>query len=145
MIPIIGPETSKVQIIDEDKTIIKDFSGIYHSSDMEVYHNPTHNLNEIKLLNRTTNITYIYSLPTSPLATEEIATLKNKLIAFPNPAKTVLKIANPKNSTDKVDVFDTTGKLILSKTFTNQDDTFSLNVETLAKGLYLYKIGERDS
>lgn len=106
---------------------------------MEVYHNPTHNLNEIKLLNHTTNITYIYSLPTSPLATEKIATLKNKLIAFPNPAKTVLKIANPKNSTDKVDVFDTTGKLILSKTFTNQDDTFSLNVETLAKGFTFIK------
>jgi len=137
---------SKVRIINEDGEIIKDFPGTYYLEDAVIYHDPIDNINKIKLYNEGTGNTEIYALPTSVLANKEItSTLKNKLTAFPIPAKTTLKITNPKNGNNKVSVFDTTGKLVLSQTFSSQEDLVSLNVENLAKGLYIYNIGEQGS
>lgn len=137
---------SKVRIINEDGETIKDFPGTYYLEDAVIYHDPIDNVNKIKLHNETTGNTEIYSLPTSVLANKEIAsTLKNKLTAFPVPAKTILKITNPKTGNNKLDVFDTSGKLVISQTFNSQEDLISLNVENLAKGLYIYRIGELSS
>lgn len=140
-----GTQASKLQIIDEDGTIIKDFPGTYRFEYTKIYHDPIDNTNKIKILNHTTMQTEIYSLPTSTLANKEIMTVKNKLAAFPIPAKTTLKINNPQNNAHKVEVFDTTGNMVINQSFTSQDNLITLNVQNLANGLYIYKIGDLSS
>ncbi|AZB08019.1 T9SS C-terminal target domain-containing protein [Chryseobacterium sp. G0162] len=140
-----GTPDSKLKIIDEDGTIIKDFPGTYRVEYTKIYHDPIDNTNKIKLLNETTQQTEIYSLPTTVLANKEIMTVKNKLAAFPIPAKTTLKINNPQNNASKVEVFDTTGKLVINQTFSSHDDLITLNVQNLTNGLYIYKIGDLSS
>jgi hypothetical protein len=137
-----GTPDSKVKIIDEDGAIIKDFPGTYRIEYTKIYHDPVDNTNKIKLFNETTQQTEIYSLPTSTLGNKEILTVKSKLVAFPIPAKTVLKINNPQNNAHKVEVFDTTGKLVITQPFASHDDSISLNVQNLTNGLYIYKIGD---
>lgn len=140
-----GTPDSKLRIIDEDGLIIKDFPGTYRFEYTKIYHDPVDNTNKIKLLNETTQQTEIYSLPTTTLANKEIMSVKNKLAAFPIPAKTTLKISNPQNNAHKVEVFDTTGKLVINQSFSNQDDSITLNVQNLANGVYIYKIGDLSS
>lgn len=135
----------KMKIVDEDGVIIKDFPGTYRTEFLYIYHDPIHNVNKLQARNETTGQTEIYSLPTSVLANKEIANAKNKLVAFPNPAKTTLKVVNPKNNANKIEVFDVTGKLVLAKSFVNQEENISLNVENLAKGNYIYKVGDLSS
>ncbi|AZA82921.1 hypothetical protein C1637_17750 [Chryseobacterium lactis] len=141
-----GTQASKLLIVDEDAAVVKDFPGTYRSEFTKIYHDPTDNTNKLKLFNETTLQTEIYSLPTSTLGSKEITDAsKNKLVAFPIPAKTTLKITNPKNSSNKVEVYDTTGKLVLNKSFSNHEEAITLNVESLNSGLYFYKIGELSS
>ncbi|WET49438.1 T9SS type A sorting domain-containing protein [Chryseobacterium indologenes] len=140
-----GTQDSKLRIIDEDGVIIKDFPGTYRFEYTKIYHDPIDNTNKIKLLNETTQQTEVYSLPTNTLANKEIMTVKNKLAAFPIPAKTTLKITNPQNSANKVEVFDITGKLVINQSFSNHDDVITLNVQNLTNGLYIYKIGDLSS
>lgn len=139
-----GP-ASKMQIIDEDGTIIKDFPGEYRMEYLKIYHDPIDNVNKLQVLNEITAQTEIYSLPTSVLANKEIMNAKNKLVAFPNPAKTTLKVTNPKNNFNKIEVFDVTGKLVLAQSFSNSTENIILNVENLTKGNYIYKIGDLSS
>ena len=81
---------------------------------------------------------------TSPLNTEEIQS-KSKLSAFPNPTNKILNIINPQNETNKIEIYDTSGKLILSKMFNSSDNKISVDVEHLPKGNYIYKIGDLSS
>lgn len=70
---------------------------------------------------------------------------KNVLSAFPIPASKTLTIVNPRNGANKIEVFDTIGKLVLNKTFTNSEDKISLNIENLPRGTYIYRVGEHSS
>ncbi|WP_326984534.1 T9SS type A sorting domain-containing protein [Chryseobacterium sp. MYb264] len=139
-----GP-ASKMQIIDEDGIIIKDFPGEYRMEYLKIYHDPIDNVNKLQARNEITAQTEVYTLPTSVLANKEIMNAKNKLVAFPNPAKTTLKVTNPKNNFNKVEVFDVTGKLVLAQSFSNSEETISLHVENLTTGNYIYKIGNLSS
>lgn len=63
---------------------------------------------------------------------------KNGLSFYPNPAKTEIFIKNNSGTTlFKVNVFDLTGKLVLTKTIENNDYNPSLNIATLSNGLYM--------
>ncbi|ATN07351.1 hypothetical protein CRN76_19115 [Chryseobacterium indologenes] len=80
----------------------------------------------------------------SSLSTQEIQ-LDNKLSAYPNPTNKTLNIMNPKNGANKVLVYDASGKLVINKSFSFNEDKIAIDVETLTKGVYIYKIDELSS
>ncbi len=141
----------KLLLINEDGTILKDFtpdittkiySGMY-----SVFHDSTINKNKLIVNYRTNdNIEQfdIFSLPTSELTSKEIIS-KNKLSAFPIPTSKILNVLNPKSGANKIEIFDTTGKLVLHKNFGNSESKVSVDVENLPKGIYVYKIGDLSS
>lgn len=142
----------KLLIIDEDGNLLKDFhpnAGMKNFFDLYyIFHDSTTNKNKILIENRIEFNEYpqfdVYSLPTSELTSKEIQG-KNKLSAFPIPTNKILNIINPKNGTNKIEIFDNSGKLVLSKNFANSENKISLDLENLPKGIYMYKIGEQTS
>lgn len=139
--------SKKVMIFNEDGEIIKDFNGNYQYELINIFHDNTQNMNKLKMGRNDDNskITFdIYSLPTSELTTKEINSLK-KISAFPIPTNKVLNIVNPKNGANKIDVYDMTGKLVTSKSFELSENKISIDVESLPKGNYIYKIGNLSS
>ena len=70
---------------------------------------------------------------------------KNKLSAFPIPTNKTLTIINPENGANTIEVFDTSGKLVINKSFGISEDKISIDVESLPKGSYIYKVGNLSS
>lgn len=64
------------------------------------------------------------------------------LLIFPNPVNELLNISSEK-TIEHYELMDATGKLILSKQVNNSQ--LNINIETLAKGLYLVKIKTKDA
>lgn len=146
-----GTITYKLLLINEDGVLIKDFhpnpSVKQSAENYEVYHDNVNNTNKLIVhnwVNGFTNQYDVYSLSTSTLTSREIQ-LHNKLSAFPIPTNKVLNIMNPGNGANKVQIYDVSGKLVLNKTFSSNEDKISIDVETLTKGMYIYKIGESSS
>ena len=139
---------SIIRIYNEDGVLIKDFGGNYREFndvfDFHVFHDNTTGTNKLLLYKVSTNSTEVYNLNTTSLAAKEIQT-KNKLSAFPIPTDKTLTIFNPSNGSNKVEVFDTSGKLIINKSFGNSERKISLDVENLPKGIYIYKVGDLSS
>ncbi len=73
------------------------------------------------------------------LSNPEILTQRNSLIVFPNPTTNIINI-NFINTIDKanITIYDTTGKLILSKEI--DDNSNQINISKLNNGIYLIKI-----
>jgi len=137
----------RIVIYNEDGAIVKDFGDSYQFTDefdFYVYHDNTNNKNKLRLYNTSTNSTEIYNLNSSSLALKEINT-KNKLSAYPIPTNNILNISNPENGANKIEVYDTSGKMIITKSFENYENTISLDVENLTEGIYIYKIGNLSS
>ncbi|PIF45464.1 putative secreted protein (Por secretion system target) [Chryseobacterium sp. 52] len=148
---VAGTITYKLLLINEDGNLIKDFHPnplIKQSSEnFEVYHDNVNNTNKLIVhnwVNGSSNQYDVYSLPTTTLTTKAIQ-LQNKLSAFPIPTNKILNIINPDNGANKVQIYDTSGKLIINKSFSSNDDKISIDVENLTKGIYIYKIGELSS
>lgn len=59
----------------------------------------------------------------------------NNIKVFPNPSSTIFKIVSDTNI-DKITIFDTLGKEILTQTQNNNE----VNIEKLSKGIYLIEI-----
>jgi glucose/arabinose dehydrogenase len=60
---------------------------------------------------------------------------------YPNPAKTEIFITNSSETIlSKVNIFDLTGKLILTKTIENNESIPSLNIAALSSGLYIIAV-----
>ena len=143
----------KLLLINEDGQLIKDFhpnAGTVNFYDLYyVFHDATVNKNKLiveNIVNGDGNKDQfdVYSLPTSELTTKEIQS-QNKLSAFPIPTNKILNIINPQNRANKIEIYDTTGKLILNKMFNSSDNKISIDVEHLPKGNYIYKIGDLSS
>jgi hypothetical protein len=134
---------SKLQIINEDGEILKNFDNVYYDYDIELFTDKTVNKNKLVLLT-TANMSEVYSLPTSELTTKEIERL-NKLSAFPIPTNKTLNILNPQNGGNKIEIYDAIGKLVLNKSFGVNENRISINVENLPKGTFVYKIGNVSS
>ncbi|SDI90206.1 T9SS type A sorting domain-containing protein [Chryseobacterium jejuense] len=137
----------KLILMNEDGLLIKDFNPditVSYSGEYAVFHDAVSNTNKIMIENETTSDQSIYTvfgLPTSVLATKEIQNTA-KLAAFPIPTSKTLTISNPGNGSNKVEVYDMTGKIVINKTFGTSDNTVSIDVENLIKGTYFYKIGD---
>lgn len=137
----------RIVIFNEDGIIVKDFGDSYAFTDefdFYVYHDNTSNKNKLRLYNTSTNSTEIYNLNSSSLALKEIKS-KNKLSAYPIPTNNILNIENPDNGANNIEVYDTNGKMIATKSFNNSENIISLNVEKLPQGIYIYKIGNLSS
>ena len=140
-----------IRIYNEDGVLVKDFGSGYTVEDIfdfHVYHDNTTNTNKLRLIkgdpysnNATTEI---WNLGTTSLGAKEIQS-KNKLSAFPIPTNKILNVINPENGANKIEIFDTTGKLVINKNFANSENKISVDVENLPKGIYIYKIGELSS
>lgn len=140
--------TKNVMIFDEDGNIVKNFNDNYTYELVDIFHDSTTNTNKLKMGKYsagTGDVSFdIYSLPTSSLTTKEIKT-KNKLSAFPIPTNKILNILNPQNGANKIEIFDTSGKIVLNKSFGNSENKISVDVENLPKGIYIYKVGDLNS
>jgi len=142
----------KLLLINEDGQLLKDFTPnagtINFNDNYFVFHDFTTNKNKLHIENYVSGpFAYqsdIYSLPTSELTTKEIESQK-KLSAFPIPTNKTLNIFNPQNGANKIEVYDATGKLVVSKSFGLNENRISLDVENLPKGSYAYKIGNLSS
>lgn len=148
---VAGNITFKLLLINEDGVLIKDFhpNPLVKQSyeNYEVYHDNVNNTNKLIVhnqVNGSINQFDVYSLPTIALTTKEIQS-QNKLTAFPIPTNKILNIINPVNGANKVQVYDASGKLIINKAFSSNEAKISIDVETLTKGIYIYKIGELSS
>ena len=65
---------------------------------------------------------------------------KNGLSFYPNPAKTEIFIKNSSDVTlSKLEIFDLTGKLVLTKAV-NNNDIPAVNITTLSSGMYLITV-----
>jgi hypothetical protein len=61
---------------------------------------------------------------------------------FPNPASTFVNLSNPANKAVVVEIFNSTGKLVLSKKEGSTNS--SLDISDLAPGIYFYRITDAD-
>ncbi len=141
----------KLLLINEDGQLIKDFhpnaGSINYRGYSQIFHDITNNKNKfvVNNINIGTGEQFdVYSLPTSELGSKEIE-YKNKLSAFPIPTNKMLNVINPKNGANKIEIFDTSGKLILNRSIINSENKISLDVENLPKGVYIYKVGNLSS
>ncbi|MBO4234797.1 T9SS type A sorting domain-containing protein [Riemerella anatipestifer] len=141
-------KAGNVIIYNEDGNIIKNFNDNYTHELIEIFHDNTTNTNKLKMGKYSVGegfLTFdIYSLPTSVLTTKEIQT-KNKLSGFPIPTNKIFNVINPQNGASKIEIFDTSGKLMINKGFGNSESKISIDVENLPKGIYIYKIGDLSS
>ncbi|WP_293892276.1 PQQ-dependent sugar dehydrogenase [Flavobacterium sp.] len=86
-----------------------------------------------------TTASTIYKLIDTSLRVSEFE--KNGFSLYPNPAKTEVFIKNNSGTTlTKVNVFDLTGKLVLTKAVANNETTPSLNIAALSSGLYMISV-----
>ncbi|MCS3530422.1 T9SS type A sorting domain-containing protein [Chryseobacterium sp. JUb7] len=142
----------KLLLIDEDGNLLKDFhqnSTLPYGLNFEIFHDSVTNINKIIVYSNTLGLnpvlqSDVYVLPTSVLAAKEIQAA-SKLSAFPVPTSKILHIMNPGNGANKVQVYDITGKLVSAQSFSVSDSKISIDVESLPKGIYIYKIGELSS
>lgn len=134
---------SKLQIINEDGIVIKNFDNEYYEYFIELFTDKTVNKNKLILVN-TTKSSEVYTLPTSSLSSKEIE-FQKKLSAFPIPTSKTLNIINPKDGANKVEIYDASGKIVVSKNFNINESRISIDVESLPKGNYIYKIGNLSS
>lgn len=148
---VAGTITYKLLLINEDGTLIKDFHpnpSIKQSAEnYEVFHDNVNNTNKLIVhnwINGSINQYDVYSLSTSTLTTKAIQS-QGRLSAYPIPTDKILNIINPDNGANKIQIYDTSGKLVMNKSFSSNEDKIAINVETLTKGIYIYKIGELKS
>ncbi|MGU3375137.1 T9SS type A sorting domain-containing protein [Chryseobacterium sp. M5A1_1a] len=139
-------------IVNEDGIIIKAFNTIPNFSwnrDLKIFHDNTSNTNKMIISNYDNNnykiFREVYILPSTTLSVNEIQSKGKQLSAFPIPTNEVLNIINPSNGSSMVTIYDMTGKQVINKAFSSMDHQISVNVESLPKGTYLYKIGEVSS
>lgn len=141
---------TKFLLINENGVILNDFTptaGLSFSGSYNIFHDAVSNTNNIIIKNFDINFGeqyQVFGLPTTVLAAKEIQKT-NKLTAFPIPTSKILNISNPDNGSNKVEIYDATGKLVSNKIFGTNDTTIAVNVESLPNGTYFYKIGESGS
>ena len=86
-----------------------------------------------------TTASTIYKLIDTSLSISEFE--KNGFSLYPNPAKTEVFIKNSTETTlSKVQVFDLTGKLVMTKTIENNETVPSVNIAALSSGLYMIAV-----
>lgn len=80
-------------------------------------------------------ITALKTVPPHLLSADSF--LAEKFNLYPNPATNVVNITNSENMlVEQVAIYDTTGKLLKTQSFTNEEE-IQLNVESLANGTYM--------
>ncbi|ASE63100.1 T9SS C-terminal target domain-containing protein [Chryseobacterium indologenes] len=143
----------KLILINEDGTLIKDFHtdpNKLYDGGFNVFHDGATNTNKLivhsgtAFNNSSIPLTEVYSLPTSVLTAKEIQA-GSQLSAFPIPTNKILNVVNPGSGANKIEVFDVTGKLVLNQSFSASEGKISVDVESLPKGIYIYKIGTLSS
>ncbi|MGC4130545.1 MAG: T9SS type A sorting domain-containing protein [Bergeyella sp.] len=147
----LGKNYTKLLLIDEDGTLIKDFhpspTTKRYRENYVVYHDSSANINKLIVhnwINDYDDQADVYSLSTSELTTREIQS-KGKLSAFPVPTNKILNIINPDNGANVVEIYDASGKMVAHKNFFKNENKISVDVENLPKGLYMYKVGDLSS
>jgi hypothetical protein len=76
------------------------------------------------------------------LATDEVASVKNNISIYPNPAKNEFFINFPSNTLGKVsvDIYDMSGKLVSSENKISPDAKKAISTDKLVNGTYMVKV-----
>lgn len=140
-----------IRIYNEEGEIVKDFGQTYYVGydvdphDFYVFHDSESGKNKLRILKAgNPSTTEIYTLPSTELNLKEVIE-GSELKVYPNPAHTVLNVLNPKNGSDKIDVYNVNGQLIRSVHFDKNVENISVDVKSLEKGVYFLKIGNISS
>lgn len=99
------------------------------------------------IINGVADIFFDFNPPitTNTVSTEIAAPLsvgefkENTISTYPNPTKSILNIQS-KSSIDNITVFDINGRLLRSKSLSNFQTEYQLNVSDLSQGIYFVKI-----
>ena len=70
---------------------------------------------------------------------DEVMETGNSVLVYPNPGNNELNIIIPENSFSELQIFDIQGRMILKKDIV--DGITTINTESLAPGLYFWKVG----
>lgn len=66
---------------------------------------------------------------------------ENSLLVYPNPSNGIFTLVYGSNKIDKIEVFDVTGKVIMSKKeFSSSGNQFSIDIASASQGIYFLKI-----
>ena len=139
---------SEIIIFNDSGNLIERFESNEGNYTRRFYffHDQTSSSNKLILnLDRNgVNVFEIYDLPSSSLSTNEINSQKI-ILGFPNPTSDFLNISSPNISGNKIEIFDSSGRLVLKKKIDPHLEIISINVKKLTSGIYFYKIGDFNS
>ncbi len=125
-------------IPDGEYTVEVDIPGMPHDS----YHDVTISGGQyIMNLDYLVGEEYIYA-QNGPDNIPDFNHNQKKVLLFPNPCskRLYLKIDDTGNSCYKADIYDITGKCVLSESIHNAEDINQLDISSLKEGLYIIKI-----
>src|SRR5690606_14178472 len=119
-------DSTSVNLIEDFKPLVLLFNfGISDQNNSTLLANKYDNI----------KITALKSVPPEVLSTANF--LADKFNLYPNPATNVVTITNNENRlVNKIEVYDTTGKLINTQNYNNEAE-LQLNVENLTSGTYM--------
>jgi len=86
----------------------------------------------------------VYSLSGTLSTIQESFFGNKKFNAYPNPSTNSINIANPlkKNEKENIIVYDINGRKVLEKEVIGNGENIKLNISSLSKGIYNYRIRE---
>jgi subtilisin family serine protease len=66
---------------------------------------------------------------------------ENSLLVYPNPSNGIFTLVSGSNKIDKIEVFDVTGKVIMSKKeYSSSGNQISIDIASASQGIYILKI-----
>lgn len=136
-----GPSEYKFILVNDSGNLIQEFNNVNKCGG--IYKTST---NVYKLILKKdqypTSEVYVYSLP-GVLSANQQQAMSSMLRAYPNPVESTFRIQRDLNNTEiKVEVFDTTGKLVLT-TSREIGNEIEVDISNLNDGVYIYKVGKQ--
>lgn len=142
---------ARLVIFNEDGELLRDFGPGYVTLDnyslelddiIDIYVEKSKN--RLKMKVRKGGQTEIYDLGPNTLGIQEVNEV-SKTTAFPVPTSSILNITDPKNGFSIIEVFDISGRKVLTNALSSTNGMTQIDVSSLPKGTYVYKIGNSSS
>lgn len=142
-----GNSSSKMTLFNEDGMILYEFGDGYHA-DVVRDLNMGYKLIVMKAGDDSSTTFYdVYTLSGTLSVEQQEVLAKSSLYSFPNPAVNKMTInTDLKNGeTGNLEVFDSNGKKVLEKKLPVTDNKVEIDVTTLTRGVYIYRLNGKSN